>query len=360
MKENNMKKIAVVFFNLGGPDKIDSIKPFLFNFFMDKNIIAAPKFIRFLLAKYISSKRSKGEALKSYSRIGGKSPLLENSIKQIEAVENILNKNSDYEFKNFICMRYWNPRASEVVKQVEEYNPDKIILVPLYPQFSATTSGSSFEEWKEAIKGSFLENIKYCFICCYPDNSGFIDSSAKLIRKEYIKAKKEADEKGWKKPRILFSAHGLPKSFVKNGDPYKYQCEETVRKIVERLGIADIDYKRCYQSRVGPMKWIEPSTREVIKEAGEDNIPIVIYPHAFVNEHVETLVEIEEQYREIAINSGCPAFYRVNTVSVDDYFIKGLADIIKSKINFEGICSYEEKRICSSRYSKCAMNEVGN
>lgn len=348
------KKTAVVLFNLGGPDCKENIKPFLFNFFMDKNIIRAPIFVRYFLAKLISIRRSKREAGDSYGELGDKSPLLENSRKQADALEKLLNAQGEGEFKTFISMRYWHPMSDEVVMNVQEFAPDEIILLPLYPQFSTTTTKSSLEEWEKSAK-KFNLNKPTTTICCYPWEEGFIEASAENIQKVYIQALSETK----KAPRVLFSAHGLPEKIIKEGDPYQWQCEQSAAKMAEHLqkllGIDDLDWQICYQSRVGPLKWIGPSTEEALQKAANDKVGVVILPHAFTQEHVETLVEIEIEYRELAEEMGLHEFYRVPTVGTSAAFIDGLCDLVLRHSDKKRTISFEGKPICPNNFKDCCM-----
>lgn len=330
-------KTAVILFNLGGPDSKKSIRPFLFRFFMDPNIVYLPKFFRFLLASYISIKRTLKEAGKSYSLLGDKSPLLENSYAQARALENILGP----DFKVFVCMRYWHPMADEIVRHVNDWGADKIVLLPLYPQFSTTTTWSSLGEWQRASQKAGL-NKPISMACCYPFNEGFITASVDNIKSVYTPGS-----------RILFSAHGLPEVIIKNGDPYQWQCEESARRIAQALNIPNLDWAVCYQSRVGAQKWIGPSTEDELRRAAKDKVPVVIYPHAFTQEHVETLVEIEIEYGEMAHEMGVPAFARVPCVSTHPDFIEGLAQIVKEKIHCNDIAPYGSKRLCPQNFKRC-------
>jgi ferrochelatase len=349
-----MKKIAVVLFNLGGPDSKEAIRPFLMNFFMDKNIIRAPWPVRFLVANMIANSRSKKEAGMSYGELGNKSPLLENSKAQAEALEKTLNARGIGNFKTFVAMRYWHPMAKEVVQDVRNWYADEILLLPLYPQFSTTTTWSSLGEWDKAVLNAGLK-APTATICCYPFNEGFIKASAQNIRAVYEQAKND----GHAFPRILFSAHGLPESMITDGDPYQWQCEESAKKIVAALAIENLDWTICYQSRVGPKKWIGPSTDEEIRRAAAENKPVIIYPHAFTQEHVETLVEIEIEYRELAHKLGLHGFYRVPTVSVQHAFIEGLADLVQERVHKEGVYtgtkSEGRKIICPENFRRCCM-----
>lgn len=345
-----MKRTAVVLMNLGGPDKKESIEPFLFNFFMDKNIIRAPIFVRYFLAKMISKKRSKKEAGESYGELGDASPLLANSMEQAKALEALLNVEDCGEFKCFICMRYWNPMAEEVAHEVKNWNADQVVLLPLYPQFSTTTTRSSFQEWDKATKTIGLD-VPTTRICCYPWEEGFIEASADNVKEIYNKAEKETGQS----PRVLFSAHGLPEKVIKDGDPYQWQCEQTAEKIADALDIENLDWQICYQSRVGPLKWIGPSTEEALEKAAKDKVPVVILPHAFTQEHVETLVEIEIEYREMAEEMGLHDFYRVETVGTNVPFIEGLSDLVLNNIDEHRTLSHIGQPLCPNQFKECCM-----
>ncbi|MFN7115133.1 MAG: ferrochelatase [Alphaproteobacteria bacterium] len=332
------QKIAVVLMNLGGPLQEADIKPFLFNFFMDKNIIGAPLPIRWLLAKWISFSRGRGAAKTSYAALGGKSPLLENTRAQAAALETLLQK-SWPALKVFVTMRYWHPLSPEVVRAVKDFGAARVILLPLYPQFSTTTSFSSIQNWQRETKAAGFDTPTDK-ICCYPYQAGFISASAELIRQKLAGAPP--------KTRVLFSAHGLPEKIVAGGDPYQHQCEQTAQKIVDALGIDGLDWQICYQSRVGPLKWIGPSTEEALDKAAADGVGVLVYPHAFVNEHVETLVEIEEEYREYAHEKGVPYFARVPTVATHPDFIAGLAALVEDRL-----AGTQWQRVCPATFKRC-------
>ena len=240
---------AVILFNLGGPDKLESVEPFLFNLFNDPAIISIPSLFRYPLAKLISKRRTP-IAKNIYKEIGNKSPILELTRRQAKSLEENLLKKGDY--RCFVVMRCWHPRASDVIKKVKEYNPEEITLLPLYPQFSATTSGSSINEWNKLCEKENY-NIKTKTICCYPTEDNFIVSHVSLIKKTLSTVK----DRNFK---LIFSAHGLPESKIKKGDPYQWHVEETVKEIMLKLKSENFDYVISYQSRVGSMKWFGPST----------------------------------------------------------------------------------------------------
>ena len=276
-----MKK-AIILFNLGGPDSLDNVEPFLFNLFNDPAILNLPGFLRFPLAKLISKRRAP-VAKKIYEELGGSSPILKLTEEQSKALETKLNNDDDNsEYKSFVVMRCWHPRAKTVINDVKNYNPDEVILMPLYPQYSAATSGSSIKEWKDICKKNNFK-AKTSTICCYPTDNNFI-----LAHKNEI-LKKINNLENYK---LIFSAHGLPEKNIKNGDPYQWQVEQSVNKIVKTLNIDNLDWILSYQSRVGPLKWIGPSTEDVIVENSKLEKHIVLVPIAFVSEHSLSLIHI--------------------------------------------------------------------
>jgi len=333
-----MKK-AVILFNLGGPDKLENVEPFLFNLFKDPAIISIPTILRLPLAKLISKRRAP-IAKNIYKEIGNKSPILELTQDQAKSLENSLLKKGDY--KCFVIMRCWHPRAENVIKEVKEYNPEEIILLPLYPQYSASTSGSSIKEWNDlCIKENY--KIKTKTICCYPTESNFLDSHASLIKKTI----KNLENKNFK---LLFSAHGLPENKIKKGDPYQWQVEKTVEGIMAKLTNENLDHIICYQSRVGPLKWIGPSTDEIIIKYSKEKKGIVIVPVAFVSEHSETLVELDIEYKKLAEKNGCSFYKRVPALGIEENFIRGLVELVLKTETKDNIVS---SIMCPNKYSKC-------
>jgi ferrochelatase len=336
-------KTAVVLFNLGGPDSEAAIRPFLKNFFMDPLIVRLPWPGRWLLSELISRKRSKREAGASYGYLGSASPLLANTRAQAQALERALGEG----YKVFVCMRYWHPLTEEAVRDVKAYAPERVVLLPLYPQYSTTTTLSSFRAWRaEAAKQKLAAPAS--FICCYPQQKEFIEESAQRVRAAYDMAVAKHG-----KARILFSAHGLPESVIKAGDPYQWQCEESARAVAIAAGLEKADWRICYQSRVGRQKWIGPSTAEELRRAASDKTPLVIYPHAFVSEHVETLVEIDIEYRHLAELLGVPGFYKVDTAGTAAPFIEGLAALVRA--SHGGVRADGGGRICPKDFSACCQ-----
>ncbi len=344
-----MSKIAVVLFNLGGPDRPEAVRPFLFNLFNDPAIIGAPTPIRWLLAKVISMRRAP-VAREIYEHLGGGSPLLGNTQAQARALEAALADLGDV--RAFVAMRYWHPLTEQTVSEVLAFGPDQVILLPLYPQFSVTTTGSSLTAWQRAARAAGLEAPTRA-VCCYPRETGFIEQTAERIRP----ALREAEAYG--KPRLLFSAHGLPKKIVAGGDPYQWQVEQSAAAVVAALGVAELDWVVCYQSRVGPLEWIGPDTESEIVRAGRDSVPIVLTPIAFVSEHSETLVELDIEYRALAGENGVPAYLRVETAGVGSSFISGLAQLVRRGLaDHRPLCSHEGARICPGRWVRCPQVSI--
>ncbi len=254
-------RLAIVLFNLGGPDSPDAVRPFLFNLFNDPAILRVPGPFRWLLAQLISRRRAP-IAQEIYAQLGGGSPLLPNTLAQADALKMQLLEMMapGSEILCVPAMRYWHPFATETAAKVKSFNPDQVVLLPLYPQFSTTTTASSLKDWEREARFDAPSKA----VCCYPFNEGFAKAGAQLIKDSLSKIRAAGHE-----PRLLLSAHGLPKKIVDGGDPYAWQVEQTAAKVVAELGETDLDWQVCYQSRVGPLEWIGPSTDVEIERAGK-------------------------------------------------------------------------------------------
>ncbi|MEE8188494.1 MAG: ferrochelatase [Kiloniellales bacterium] len=347
-----MSKTAVVLFNLGGPDRLEAVRPFLFNLFNDPAIIDAPGPLRWLLARLISARRTP-VARRIYQELGGGSPLLPNTEAQAAALEAVLNDGDAGEARVFIAMRYWHPMSEETARAVKVYGPDRIVLLPLYPQFSTTTTGSSVIAWRTAAAKAGLDAPTRT-LCCYPTEPGFVAAAVGLLREGLAKARAA----GHDVPRVLFSAHGLPKKIVERGDPYPWQVEQSVAAITAQLDEPGLDCRVCYQSRVGPLEWIGPSTDEEIMRAGRDGVAVVLLPIAFVSEHSETLVELDIEYGWLARENGVPVYIRVPTVATATAFIDGLAHMVRALLaDRRPVCSQSGNRICPAERGRCLQAE---
>jgi len=314
----------VVLFNLGGPDSPKAIEPFLFNLFFDRNIIDLPGILRWPLAKLISSRRAKA-ATAIYQAMGGRSPILPNTERQAAALQASLGDLG--EVKVFIAMRYWHPLTEAAAAAVKRFAPDEIILLPLYPQFSTTTTESSSRVWRDAAKKLGLDAPQK-LICCYPSEPGFVAALAKVTAAAITRAKIKTQAP----VQVIFSAHGLPKKIVDRGDPYVAQVSATVHAVVDKLGLAASEWMVAFQSRVGPLEWVGPPTDHTIEEAASAGKAVIVVPVAFVSEHSETLVELDIEYRHLAEKRGAAAYERAPTVSEDPDFIAGLGTLVRAAL----------------------------
>jgi ferrochelatase len=343
-------RIAVVLFNLGGPDSLVSVEPFLLNLFSDPAIIDLPGPIRRLVAKMIARRRGP-TAREIYGRIGGGSPLLMNTEAQGAALQESLDDLG--QVKVFSCMRYWHPMSDAVAAAVKAFDPHRIALLPLYPQFSSTTTASSLAAWQaSAQKTGLVAPTK--LVCCYPTAPGFVSAAAALVHRGIVEAKAS----GGRPIRVLFSAHGLPKKVIARGDPYETQVRLTARAVAAQLGLGDADWTVCFQSRVGPLKWIEPYTDDEIRRAGRDGVSVVLFPVAFVSEHSETLVELDMDYRHLAEESGVSCYVRVPTVGTAPEFIAALGDLVRAALgSAEPVRSEAGRRLCAAT-DRCCVNHA--
>jgi ferrochelatase len=335
-------KLAVVLFNLGGPDGPEAVRPFLENLFKDPAIIDLPTVLRLPLAKLIASRRAR-PARASYDRMGGASPLLPETEAQAEALATALVEAAPgVEARVFIAMRYWKPFTAQGAKAVAAFAPDEIVLLPLYPQYSTTTTASSLAAWRSAYRGPGRVRA----LCCYPTGEGLVEAFAESIREVFEAAGHPANV------RLLFSAHGLPQKVVDAGDPYRAQVEATAQRIAARLPELP-DWRLAFQSRVGPLKWLGPPTDEEIRRAGAEGKGVVIAPIAFVSEHVETLVELDHDYAALAGAVGCAPYLRARTPGVRPAFIQELARAVTGALGRGGGAAPHGPWLCPAGLSRC-------
>ena len=347
------RRLAIVLFNLGGPDRPEAIRPFLLNLFRDPAILRVPFFVRPLLAWIIARARV-APATANYALIGGKSPLLELTIGQAGALERAL---PELDARCFVAMRYWHPFSLETARAILKWKPDRILLLPLYPHYSTTTSGSSIRAWREAAAKAGLV-AEVTTLCCWFDDPGYAAATAAIVAGSYAEARVELDPAT--PLRVLFSAHGLPEIIVKSGDPYQHQIERCVAAVLAAWGQADIDWAICYQSRATPQKWIGPSTEDEIERAAHDRVAVLVVPIAFVSDHSETLVELDIEYREVAAKAGLPGYFRAPAQNSDPRFIAALADIVRGACaRGPGLCSHAGGKLCPAAFKDCPHNRGG-
>ncbi len=311
------KKIGVVLLNMGGPDSLEAIQPFLYNLFSDHDIIQIPKPIQKPVAFLISKIRAK-KTEEYYKVMGGKSPQKE----QTEAQAYALQKELGEKYKIVVAMRYWHPFTEEALEKLKNEDLEKIILLPLYPQFSKTTTGSSFNEFYRKLEkfkkeGNF-KNIEVVEIKSYHNYPTYIKSMVENIKQNLPE---------YRDYHFLFSAHSLPEKVIKEGDPYQKQIEETVKLIKEHF--IEVEHSLAYQSKVGPVKWLEPMTDEMIIELAKKGIKkLAVIPVAFVSEHSETLYELDIEYGKLAKEHGIEEYKRIPTLQTHPTFIKALKELV--------------------------------
>lgn len=323
-----MGRTAVLLLNLGGPEKLEDVGPFLYNLFSDPEIIRLPSpLLQKPLAWLISTlRRKKSEA--NYQEIGGGSPLLQITEAQAQALQAQLSSQG-IDIQVYVGMRYWHPFTEEAIAKIKADNIQKLVILPLYPQFSISTSGSSFriieEMWK---KDPDLQKIEYTLIPSWHDHQDYLVAMTDLIKQELHQFENPDDV------HIFFSAHGVPKSYVTEaGDPYQEQIEECTNLIMKTLNTAN-PHTLAYQSKVGPVEWLKPYTEDALKELGAKNIKnLLVVPISFVSEHIETLQEIDLEYREVAEESGITNFKRVPALNTHPLFIEALSNLTTEALN---------------------------
>lgn len=319
-----MFKIGVVLFQLGGPDSLEAIEPFLYNLFSDPDIIDFPfaRIARQPLARLISSTRAR-HVRSHYAEIGGRSPILEFTTRQARALEAELRR--DFDARVVVAMRYWHPFTAEAIRDLAAFGPEEIVLLPLYPQYSRTTTGSSLNEWKRRFHPNGW-NPRVHAVTEFHENAGYIGALAEAIGESLAAFDNPADVD------MLFSAHSVPMSVIEAGDPYQRQIERTVELVWER-GRWPGRRHLCYQSKVGASKWLQPSMHATIKRlADEGSRSVLAIPISFVSDHVETLHEIDIEHRAQAHELGIGEFRMMPGLNDIPRFIGVLGELVRARV----------------------------
>lgn len=322
------RSVGVVLFQLGGPDSLDAVEPFLYNLFLDPDIIDFPlaRIARQPLARLLAAGRAK-KVQKCYAAIGGKSPLVEWTRRQALALERELRPY--FRARVVVAMRYWRPFTQEAVTELEKASVNELVLLPLYPQYSKTTTRSSFNEWQRCMATSPLSQIPAKTISSFHDHPTYI---AALV--ERIETTLERFT-GREAPHLLFSAHGVPLAVIQSGDPYQAQVEETVRFVLEQ-GQRQLPHAVCYQSKVGAGRWLQPSIQEVIRRLASQGVrKVLVVPISFVSDHIETLHEIDQEVREEALEAGIEQFEMMPGLNDSPPFIRALAELVWERTGVE-------------------------
>lgn len=327
-----MKKLGVILLNLGGPNSLDDVQPFLENLFLDPEIIDIPcgNLLRKPLARFISARRAEKVKAK-YAEIGGKSPILERTREQAKALEEKLNEyyHDSVECIVEIGMRYWRPFTREAIDRFRNEDVTHVFLMPLYPQYSSTTSGSSFKEWKMLHNRVGGNSFRVYSIYSYHTHQMFIQSLNEQINEGLARFDIHSSEP----IHILFSAHGTPVKVVQRGDPYSKHIGKTVETVMQHRGY-DHPHHLGYQSKVGPAKWLEPDTEKKTEALGKKGVRrLLVVPVAFVSDHIETLYELDIELREHAARTGIREFHVAPALNDSPTFIECLHDLIVSKMD---------------------------
>ncbi len=330
VKETNSQeeKIGVLLLNLGGPETLDDVRPFLFNLFSDPDIIRLPfRFMQKPIAWLISSRRHKKSG-GYYSQIGGGSPLRKITDEQAQALEADLNARG-IGAQVYVAMRYWHPFTEEAFTEIKRDGISRLIVLPLYPQFSISTTGSSLNRMNEITHSNGLADLPTSVICTWQNDGDYIKALAGMVKEELAKFSNQAVQG----THIIFSAHSVPVSYVeKYGDPYLRYIEETVRNVMEQIG-ADRPQMLSFQSKVGPVKWLEPSTDTAIRRLAAEGVSqMLLVPVSFVSEHIETLYELDILYRDVANEVGVKEYRRVPALNCQPDFIAALANLVEKEL----------------------------
>jgi ferrochelatase len=324
------EKIGVVMLNLGGPDTLEAVEPFLFNLFSDPDIIDFPGSFLFRkrLAKLISSRRHVW-VQKQYEKIGGGSPLKMHTLKQAEMLEDRLSE--VLPAKVYVAMRYWEPFTDEALDAIESDGIKRVVLLPLYPHYSKATTESSKKEWDARLSDRKHLDLDASLIESYYDHPTYVDALVERVEEGLTRFPNEIRNE----VHVLFSAHGTPMKLVRQGDPYSGHIKKTVEAILQRSGIVN-DHSLCYQSKVGPLKWLTPSTPDTITElAGKGVKHMLVVPVAFASDHLETLFELGIEYRHLAENAGVEQYEITTGLNDSPRFIEALSQVVLAHLGHD-------------------------
>lgn len=345
---NPEERIGVLLLNLGGPEKLDDVRPFLFNLFSDPDIIRLPfRFLQKPLARLISSRRHKKSG-NYYAQIGGGSPLRRITDEQARALAEELRRRG-INARTYVAMRYWHPFTEEALEQVNHDGITRLIVLPLYPQFSISTTGSSLNRMNEVINEKGIKSLRASAICTWQDDAGYIKALSRSVTEELLKLPDQNPQN----THIVFSAHSVPVRYIAEGDPYLKYTEESVRLVMEEVG-SKFRHSLSFQSKVGPVKWLEPSTDTTIRRlAREGASQLLLVPISFVSEHIETLYELDILYRGVAEEVGIKHYARVPALNCRPDFIAALANLVEKEL--PAVNNHQSQSICPVYAVPCQL-----
>lgn len=355
-EDRKSERVGVLLFNLGGPDTLDDVRPFLYNLFSDPDIIRLPwRPMQKPLAWLISTLRHK-KSRGYYEKIGGGSPLRRITEEQARALEQSLAQRG-IEARAYVGMRYWNPFIEEALDQIERDGITHLVVLPLYPQFSISTTGSSLNHMNKLASNGRYILPRSSVICSWEDDENYIASLAATVNEELSKF----SDRDPSQSHIVFSAHSVPVSYIKNGDPYLDQTKRTVELVMEKVGRRP--HTLSFQSKVGPVEWLTPATDETIRRLGSEGVrQLMLVPVSFVSEHSETLYEMDMLYRDLAEQSGITDYRRVSTVNCRPDFIGALASMVERALSLDHSsrlhCDYCPSADAAGAVTLCACDRV--
>lgn len=339
-------RLGIVLFQLGGPDTLEAIEPFLYNLFCDPDIIDFPfaRIGRKPLAKLISATRAR-KVQHHYACIGGASPIRRNTERQARALEVEL-RHQGFDARCFVAMRYWHPFTSEAIEQVRAAECDEIILLPLYPQYSSTTTGSSLNEWRRLYHG----DVPVSCVESFYRNTTYLDAVIEKVNEALVRFPDR------RRAEILFSAHSLPVAVIEKGDPYQSHIEQTVELLMNRGGWSN-PHRLCYQSKVGASRWLQPSLRSTLDQMAQEKIrEVCVVPVAFVSDHVETLAEIDHEAREQALRLRITQFEMSAGLNDSSKFIQALSEMVRAALSqtVHSLIPIRTGRVAAPQYAAAA------
>jgi protoporphyrin/coproporphyrin ferrochelatase len=341
--------IGVLLLNLGGPETLEDVRPFLFNLFSDPDIIRLPfRFMQKPLAWFISTQRFK-KSSGYYAQIGGGSPLRKITDQQAQALETELGDRG-VAAKVYVAMRYWHPFTEEAIEQIQSDGIRQLVVLPLYPQFSISTTGSSLNRLNQLIRQNGMKSLRSSVICSWQDQVDYIQSLAGMVREELAKFSNQSPES----TTIVFSAHSVPVSYIEAGDPYLEYTRQTVEKVMQHLGARP--HTLSFQSKVGPVKWLRPSTEEAIRRLADEGAKqLLLVPISFVSEHIETLYELDILYKGVADEVGIHEYRRVPALNCRPDFIGALANLVQNELRAE---TQSQKNLCPYYSVNCQPTPI--
>ena len=372
---NQRLRLGVLLLNLGGPEAMQDVEGFLYNLFADPDIIRLPPLLAFLQKPlaFVIAKRRAPKSSAAYESIGGGSPIVRYTEAQARLLESALTDRG-FDARCYFAMRYWHPFTEEALEQVQRDGVNTLVVVPLYPQYSISTSGSSLRVLQELFQqepGQWSsDRVAHTVVPAWYYRKGYVSAMARLIVRELEAFSAAEAARG---VHVLFSAHGVPQSYIAAGDPYQRQIEECVRLVSKEVselllddrletslsrdlrsslarGAGAVRFHLSFQSRVGPVQWLQPYTEEKLRELGEDLgvKNLVVVPVSFVSEHIETLEEIDMEYREVAEHHGITHWRRVPALNTDPLFIQDMAEMVEEALNSPSLSVYEATPINSN------------